>query len=113
MPHQSITVSPAKSGVDFVIDPGNRHPGVTADLAPFGFARKGAEALPTAYHSYAGWGQILKPVFHARMRLGAMLHSVVTGQKVHEPGIGFLLILWHVKVVEGFVHLLYLSLIHI
>ena len=27
--------------VDFVIDPGHRHSGVTADLAPFGFARKG------------------------------------------------------------------------
>ena len=40
--------------VDFVIDPGHRHPGVTADLAPFGFTRKGAEALPTAYGSYTG-----------------------------------------------------------
>jgi hypothetical protein len=46
--------------VDFVIDPGNRHPGVIADLAPFGFARKGTEALPTACRSYAGCGQILK-----------------------------------------------------
>jgi hypothetical protein len=41
------------------------------------------------------------------MRLGAVLHSVVAHQEVHEPGISFLLILWLVKVVEGLVHLLY------
>src|ERR1700730_3723033 len=41
------------------------------------------------------------------MRLGAVLHSVVTYQEVHEPGMSFLLILWLVKVVEGLVHLLY------
>src|SRR3984893_6056022 len=41
------------------------------------------------------------------MRLGAVLHSVVTYQEVHEPGMSFLLILGLVKVVEGLVHLLY------
>jgi hypothetical protein len=40
------------------------------------------------------------------MRLGAVLQTVVTYQEVHEPGIGFFLILRFVKVVEGFVHLL-------
>jgi hypothetical protein len=40
--------------IDFVIDPSHRHPGVTADLAPFGFAREGAKALSTAYGSYTG-----------------------------------------------------------
>src|SRR5258708_14025842 len=74
--------------VDFVIDPGHRHPGLTADLASFGFARKGAEALPTACRSYTGCGQILKPVFHARMRTGSMLHRLVTGREARGPGTG-------------------------
>src|SRR5260370_32199074 len=30
-------------GVDFAIDPAHRHPGITADLAPFGVTRKGAK----------------------------------------------------------------------
>jgi len=41
------------------------------------------------------------------MRLGAVLHSVVAHQEVHEPGIGFLLILGLVKVLEGLVHFLH------
>src|SRR5271165_1228871 len=41
------------------------------------------------------------------MRFGTMLHIIVTQQKIHQPGIRFVLILGLMKVVEGLVHLLY------
>ena len=36
-----------------------------------------------------------------------MLHIIVAQQKIHQPGNRFVLILGLMKVVEGFVHLLY------
>ena len=100
---------PGQVRVDFVIDPVHRNPGITADLTPFGFARECTEPLPTAYGSYTGGRQILEPVLHPRMRLRTVLHSVVPDQEVHEPSIGFFLVLGLVKVVKGFVHLLHRS----
>ena len=67
------------------------------------------EPLPTAYGSYSGGRQILEPVLHARVRFGAMLHRVVPDQEVHQPGIGFFFVSGFMKVVKGFVHLLYRS----
>ena len=70
---------PSQIWVDFVIDTGHRHPGVTADFAPFGLTRERAEAFPTADGSYPGGRQILKPVFHALW--GQMLRREAAARK--------------------------------
>ena len=90
--------------IDFVPHASDADPGVDAHLAALGFAGKGAKPLPTAHVAEPLGRQLLQPVLHARMRLCAVRHIVIAEQEIAEPGIGLVLGLRFVEVIQGFLH---------
>ena len=92
-----------KIGIDVVMRALDHDSGIPADLASFGFARKGAETLPGAHFPDTAFGQSAEPILDPTVRLAPMGLLVVAVDEVTEPGVRLRFGLRPMKVIQGFV----------
>jgi len=94
-------------GIDLIHHPRDRQAAIDTDQATLRLAREDAEPFPGTHLPHTVGRQMCQPVVDARMRLGAMVATVIGGDEARKPAVRLRFGLGFMEMVERLVRILH------